>query len=84
LKHPVQSSAPNDGRKHRQKHVELTRNNKLTYIVASCWLLSESYHDARIHERHTRYESPPVILKVITLFSGGHLAILIVMFMYSY
>jgi len=25
------------GRKHRPKHVELTRNNKLTYIVASCW-----------------------------------------------
>jgi len=24
----------------RPKHVELTRNNKLTCIVASCWLLS--------------------------------------------
>jgi len=36
----IQSSAPNGGRKHRPKHVELTRNNKLTCIVASCWLLS--------------------------------------------
>jgi len=36
----IQSGAPDDGRKHRPKHVELTRNNKLTYIVASCWLLS--------------------------------------------
>jgi hypothetical protein len=36
----IESSAPDDGRKHRPKHVELTRNNKLTYIVASCWLLS--------------------------------------------
>jgi len=31
-----QSSAPDDGRKHRPKDVEPTRNNKLTYIVASC------------------------------------------------
>jgi len=29
-----------DGRKHRPKHVELTSYNKLTYIVASCWLLA--------------------------------------------
>jgi len=36
----MQSSVPDDGRKHRPKHVELSRNNKLTYIVASCWLLS--------------------------------------------
>jgi len=28
------------GRKHRPKHVELTGNNKLTYIVASRWLSS--------------------------------------------
>jgi len=28
------------GRKHHPKHVELTGNNKLTYIVASCCLLS--------------------------------------------
>jgi hypothetical protein len=34
----IQSSASDDGRKHRPKHVELIRNNKLTYIVASCWL----------------------------------------------
>jgi hypothetical protein len=27
------------------------RKNKLTYIVASCWLLSQLDHDARIHER---------------------------------
>ena len=29
----IQSSAPDDGRKHRLKHVELTWNNKLTHIV---------------------------------------------------
>jgi hypothetical protein len=34
----IQSSAPDDGRKHRPKHVQLARNNKLTYVVASCWL----------------------------------------------
>ena len=33
------------------RNLELTRNNKLTYIVASCWLLSQLYHDARIRER---------------------------------
>ena len=49
----MQSSAHDDGRKHRPKHVEPTWNNKLTYIVASCWLLSQLYHDARIHERQT-------------------------------
>jgi hypothetical protein len=35
-----QSNAPDGGRKHRPKHVELTRNNKLTYIVAYLWLYS--------------------------------------------
>jgi len=34
----MQSSALDDGRKYSTKHVELTRNNKLTYIVASRWL----------------------------------------------
>jgi len=34
----IQSSAPDDGPKHHPKHVELTRNNKLTHIVTSCWL----------------------------------------------
>jgi len=29
----IQSIAPDDGRKHRPKHVELTWNNKLIYIV---------------------------------------------------
>jgi len=29
----AQSSAPDDGRKHRPKHVDLTWNNKLIYIV---------------------------------------------------
>jgi hypothetical protein len=29
----IQSSAPDDGRKHLPKHVELTRINKLIYIV---------------------------------------------------
>jgi hypothetical protein len=29
----MQSSAPDDGRKHRPKHVELTWNYKLTYTV---------------------------------------------------
>jgi hypothetical protein len=37
----IQSSAPEDGRKHRPKYVELTRNNKFTYIVASRWLYSK-------------------------------------------
>jgi hypothetical protein len=46
----IQSSAPDDGRKHSPKHVELIRNNILTYIVASRWLYSQLHHDARIHE----------------------------------
>jgi len=46
----IKLSAPADGRKHCPKHAELTRNNKLTCRVASCWLLSQLYHDARIHE----------------------------------
>jgi hypothetical protein len=46
----VSGSVPNDGRKHRPKHVEPTWNNKLIYIVASCWLYSQLYHDARIYE----------------------------------
>jgi hypothetical protein len=29
----IQSSAPDDRRKHRPKHGEVTRNNKLIYIV---------------------------------------------------
>jgi len=29
----LQSSSPDDGRKHRPKHVELTWNNKLIYLV---------------------------------------------------
>jgi hypothetical protein len=29
----MQSSAPDDGRKHYPKHVELTLNNKLIYIM---------------------------------------------------
>ena len=29
----IQTSAPDDGRKHPPKHVQLTRNNKLIYIV---------------------------------------------------
>jgi len=29
----MQSSAPDDGRKHRPKHVEPTWNNKLIYVV---------------------------------------------------
>jgi len=34
----IQSSAPDDGRKHRPKHVELTKENKLlTYVVTSCY-----------------------------------------------
>ena len=36
----MQSRAPDDGRKHRPKHVELTRNNKLTYTFALLWLFS--------------------------------------------
>ena len=33
----IPSSAPDDGRKHRPKNVNLTWNNKLIYS-ASCWL----------------------------------------------
>jgi hypothetical protein len=29
----IQSNAPDDGRKHRPKHVKLNLNNKLIYIV---------------------------------------------------
>jgi len=62
----IQSNAPDDGHKHRPKHVELTWNNKLTYIVAYCWLLSQLYHDARIHEHQTAtsaiYEDVPKFL----------------------
>jgi len=29
----MQSSAPDDGRKHRPKHIELTWNNKLIYTI---------------------------------------------------
>jgi hypothetical protein len=36
----IQSNASDDGRKHYPKHVELTRNNKLTCIFASRWLYS--------------------------------------------
>jgi hypothetical protein len=36
----IKSSAPDDIKNHRPKHVELTRNNKLNYIVATCWLFS--------------------------------------------
>jgi hypothetical protein len=39
----MQSSAPDDRRKRSPKHVELTKNNKLTYIGASCRLLSQLY-----------------------------------------
>jgi len=35
----TEHSAPDGGRKHRPKLIELTSNNKLTFIVASCWLL---------------------------------------------
>jgi hypothetical protein len=35
----IQSGAPDDGQKLHLKHVELTRNNELTYIIASWWLL---------------------------------------------
>jgi len=36
----IQSSARGDEQKYCPKHVELIRNNKLTYIVASGWLYS--------------------------------------------
>jgi hypothetical protein len=38
------SSGPDDWRKHRPKHVELIRSNKLTYIVASLWLYAWLVH----------------------------------------
>jgi hypothetical protein len=34
------SDAPDDERKYRSKHVEQSRNNKLSYTVASCWSFS--------------------------------------------
>jgi len=37
--------APDDERKYRSKHVELSRNNKLSYTVASCWSFSYVHHD---------------------------------------
>jgi len=44
------------------KHPHITKpsqthtlqNNKLIYIVSSCWLFSQLYHDARIHEHQVR------------------------------
>jgi hypothetical protein len=36
----MESRSPDDERKHRPKYVELTRINKLTCIVETCWLLS--------------------------------------------
>jgi len=50
-------------RKHRPKHVELTRNNKLTRIIASRWCFSQLYHDPRIHERHDRCLFGPPLKK---------------------
>jgi hypothetical protein len=32
--------APDDERKYRSKHVEQSRNTKLSYTVASCWSFS--------------------------------------------
>jgi len=32
--------APDDEQKYRSKHVEQSRNNKLSYTVASCWSFS--------------------------------------------
>jgi len=32
--------APDDERKYHLEHVELSRNNKLSYTVASCWSFS--------------------------------------------
>jgi len=33
-------SAPDDERKYRSKHVELTKKNELSDTVASCWVFS--------------------------------------------
>jgi hypothetical protein len=33
----IQSSAPDDGRKHRPKHVELIGNKEINQKTASCW-----------------------------------------------
>jgi len=72
----MQSSAPDDGRKHRPKHVELTRNNKLTYIVANRWLLSQNYYIAQTEfpiqktsfKQRVLYESTSAYLKLKTNF----------------
>jgi len=62
------------GEKNRPKHVELTLNNKLTYIVASRWLFSQLYHEARIHEHQIFLNSlyPSVHLAVHSSGLDGH------------
>ena len=52
----IQSSAPDGGRKHRPKQVQLTRNNKLTYIVAYCWLLLQSQFNIKGATHVLNYE----------------------------
>jgi hypothetical protein len=42
--------APDDEWKYRSKHVEQSRNNKLSYTVASFGHFHKLYHDAQNHE----------------------------------
>jgi len=47
----IQSSAPDDGQKHRPKHVELTWNNKLIYVVHLV-----GYFNRELYNFNTSYE----------------------------
>jgi len=50
-------------RKYGPKHVELTRNNKLTCIVASCWLLSYLSIYLFIYISVLQYKLRPSVLR---------------------
>ena len=53
--------APDDGRRYHPKHVEqFTDINKL-YIVASCWIIIDTYYASSIWEQ--RYVSEPIETK---------------------
>ena len=49
----TQSSAPEDGRNYRPKHVELIEIVNKIITVAAIWLFILLYHDARSHKRET-------------------------------
>ena len=51
----IQLKAPDDERKYRSKHVEQSRNNKLSYTVASCGPFCLLYHDTWRHDYHLSF-----------------------------